>query len=81
MHGLAAGKDITAYNQDLYRGKQMDKLYGWTGKLLRADLSAGTVTTMDTQAYLPTYVGGLGIAARIAWASGPCSPTRCPDTP
>ena len=45
----------------------MDKLYGWTGKLLRADLSAGTVTTMDTRAYLPTYVGGLGIAARIAW--------------
>ena len=45
----------------------MDKLYGWTGKLLRADLSAGTVTIMDTRAYLPTYLGGLGIAARIAW--------------
>jgi aldehyde:ferredoxin oxidoreductase len=45
----------------------MDKLYGWTGRLLRVDLSAGTVADMDTQAYLPAYIGGVGIAARIAW--------------
>ncbi len=45
----------------------MDKLYGWTGKILRVDLTSGTVSTMDTAAYLPAYVGGLGIAARIAW--------------
>jgi aldehyde:ferredoxin oxidoreductase len=57
----------------------MDKLYGWTGNILRADLSAGTVSTMDTRAYLPAYVGGLGIAARIAWdelrpGAGPFDP-------
>ena len=45
----------------------MNTLYGWTGVILRVDLDSGTVSTMDTTAYLPDYVGGLGIAARLAW--------------
>ena len=45
----------------------MSSLYGWTGKILRVDLSSGTTTTIETADYVPAYVGGLGIAARIAW--------------
>jgi aldehyde:ferredoxin oxidoreductase len=57
-----------AHHYSIQSGENnMDKLYGWTGKILRVDLSAGTVTTMNIQDYLPAYVGGLGIAARIAW--------------
>ncbi|MFP3896990.1 MAG: aldehyde ferredoxin oxidoreductase N-terminal domain-containing protein, partial [Anaerolineales bacterium] len=42
-------------------------LYGWTGKILRVDLSEGEVSTIDTKEYVPEFVGGLGMAARIAW--------------
>ena len=45
----------------------MAELYGWTGQILRVDLSSGAISTMDTARYVPRYVGGLGIAARIAW--------------
>jgi aldehyde:ferredoxin oxidoreductase len=45
----------------------MTELYGWTGKILRADLSRGEVSTIDTASYVPRFVGGLGVAARIAW--------------
>jgi len=40
---------------------------GWAGKLLDVDLSSGQVTTLNTMDYVPTYIGGLGVAARIAW--------------
>ena len=42
-------------------------LYGWTGKILRVDLTSETISTMDTERYVPDFVGGVGIAARIAW--------------
>ena len=45
----------------------MTELSGWTGKILRVDLSLGKVSTMPTAAYVPKFVGGLGIAAKIAW--------------
>jgi aldehyde:ferredoxin oxidoreductase len=45
----------------------MNGLYGWMGRILRVDLSSGAIDTIDTAAYVPKYVGGLGIAARIAW--------------
>ncbi len=41
--------------------------YGWTGRILRVDLSAGEVSTTDTMRYVPAFIGGLGVAARIAW--------------
>ena len=41
--------------------------YGWMGKILRVDLSTGSISTLETADYVPQYVGGLGIAARIAW--------------
>jgi aldehyde:ferredoxin oxidoreductase len=42
-------------------------VYGWTGKLLKVDLSSGQITRMDTMQYVPQYMGGVGVAARIAW--------------
>jgi aldehyde:ferredoxin oxidoreductase len=44
----------------------MDALCGWTGRILRVDLSSGETATIDTTEYLP-FVGGVGIAARLAW--------------
>ena len=46
--------------------KQND-IFGWTGKILRIDLSTGEHTLVNTMRYVPDFVGGLGIAARIAW--------------
>jgi len=45
----------------------MSEIYGWTGKILRVDLSSGEVSTIDTARYIPDFLGGVGIAARIAW--------------
>ena len=42
-------------------------MYGWTGKILRIDLSAGETSVVPTSRYVPDFVGGVGIAARIAW--------------
>ena len=41
--------------------------YGWAGKLLRVDLSSGRVWTEDTLRWGTDYLGGRGLAARIAW--------------
>ncbi len=41
--------------------------YGWTGKLLRVDLSSGEIRTEDTLRWGTDYFGGRGLAARIAW--------------
>jgi len=45
----------------------VSEIYGWTGKILRIDLSAGETSTVDTMKYVPDFIGGLGIASRIAW--------------
>jgi aldehyde:ferredoxin oxidoreductase len=45
----------------------MSETCGWSGKLLRVDLSAGETSTVETQAYARDFVGGVGIASRIAW--------------
>jgi aldehyde:ferredoxin oxidoreductase len=44
-----------------------NEIYGWTGSILRIDLSTGESSTIDTTRYVPAFVGGLGVAARIAW--------------
>ncbi|MBT4497904.1 MAG: hypothetical protein HOC74_09305 [Gemmatimonadetes bacterium] len=41
--------------------------YGWAGKILRVDLSTGKIETEDTQRWGRDYLGGRGLAARIAW--------------
>jgi len=39
---------------------------GWAGSILRVDLTRGVVTADATSRYLPKYIGGKGIATRIA---------------
>jgi len=41
--------------------------YGWAGKILRVDLTSGSIGTVDTLRYAEAFIGGRGIAARIAW--------------
>lgn len=45
----------------------MADLYGYTGKILMIDLSSNNITTLDTADYLPEWVGGRGIGAKIHW--------------
>ena len=46
------------------------KSYGWTGKILRVNLSDGTVTTFPTEPY-KEYIGGMGIANKIMFDEVP----------
>lgn len=45
----------------------MGEIYGWTGEILRVDLSSGEVSAVDTMKYAPDFIGGVGMASRIAW--------------
>jgi aldehyde:ferredoxin oxidoreductase len=47
---------------------------GWVGKILEVDLTARRITTRDTRPYLPDYLGGRALAARIAWDEMPQGP-------
>lgn len=41
--------------------------FGYAGKILKVDLSSGSITGVPTANYASKYVGGGGIAARIWW--------------
>jgi len=45
----------------------MAKVGGWAGKILRVDLSTGKIWTEPSIEYGQKYMGGRGLAARIAW--------------
>jgi len=45
----------------------MAELYGWVGKILKVDLTTGTITTVPTSNYVPKWIGGRGIGAKIHW--------------
>ena len=45
----------------------MSELVGWAGRILRVDIGTGEITTEETAKYVPDYIGGKGIATRIAW--------------
>jgi aldehyde:ferredoxin oxidoreductase len=45
--------------------------YGWVGKILRVNLTSGEISTVPTSNYLPTFVGGRGIATKIYWDEVP----------
>jgi len=49
----------------------MATLYGWTGKILRVDLTTGKITETPTSDYVPKYIGGRGVGARIYWETVP----------
>ncbi len=41
--------------------------YGYTGTILRVDLSTGTISEIDTEDYASRFLGGRGFAAKIYW--------------
>jgi len=41
--------------------------FGWANRILRIDLSSHTIEVEPVDAYAPQFLGGRGIAARIAW--------------
>ena len=45
--------------------------YGWIGRILQVDLTSCQVSKIDTMKYAETFIGGRGIAARIAWEQLP----------
>ncbi|MBM3300607.1 MAG: aldehyde ferredoxin oxidoreductase, partial [Deltaproteobacteria bacterium] len=42
-------------------------MYGWTGKILRVDLSTGTIAVESTEPYIEDYLGGRGIGLRLLY--------------
>lgn len=45
----------------------MENTYGWVGKILKVDLTNRQTSTVDTMDYAYEYIGGRGIADRIAY--------------
>jgi aldehyde:ferredoxin oxidoreductase len=45
----------------------MGTLFGWAGKILRANLTDGSVSHLPTMDYAPRFIGGQGIASRMYW--------------
>jgi aldehyde:ferredoxin oxidoreductase len=43
---------------------------GWTGKILRVNLSSGSITTEDTLKY-KEFIGGMGIGYKVMWDEVP----------
>ncbi len=46
------------------------KSYGWTGKILRVNLTTGEITTTSTEPY-KQYIGGMGLANKIIYDEVP----------
>jgi aldehyde:ferredoxin oxidoreductase len=44
---------------------------GWTGNILRVDLTSGEIWTQPSTEYHLRYIGGRGIGARLAWEEIP----------
>ncbi|MDO8671366.1 MAG: aldehyde ferredoxin oxidoreductase N-terminal domain-containing protein, partial [Dehalococcoidia bacterium] len=47
------------------------KMYGWTGRILRVDLTTGKIEETPTSDYVPKFIGGRGVAAMIYWEEVP----------
>ena len=45
--------------------------FGWANRILRLDLSNRSIEVEPVDAYVPEFLGGRGIAARIAWNEYP----------
>ncbi|MCP4647065.1 MAG: aldehyde ferredoxin oxidoreductase, partial [bacterium] len=45
----------------------MAQQYGYAGKILRADLSSGSISNAMTSDYAERFLGGRGLAAKIYW--------------
>jgi len=42
-------------------------MHGWANRILRIDLSNTRIEVQEAEPYLPEYLGGRGMAARICW--------------
>lgn len=47
------------------------KTYGWVGKILRVDLTEGKSVEVPTADYVPKFIGGRGLGAKIFWDEVP----------
>ena len=47
-----------------------EKSYGWAGKILRVNLTTGSITTESTAPY-KEYIGGMGLANKIMYDEVP----------
>lgn len=47
-----------------------EKSFGWTGKMLRVNLTTGSITTEATEPY-KAYIGGMGLANKIMYDEVP----------
>ncbi len=45
--------------------------YGWVGKILMVDLTSRVVTTEPTSKYVPKFIGGRALAAKLYWDEVP----------
>jgi aldehyde:ferredoxin oxidoreductase len=45
----------------------MSEMRGYTGKILRVDLTSGRTGEPDTARYADQYIGGRGLAAKVYW--------------
>ena len=50
---------------------RFDEMYSWANRILRIDLSDMRIWAQETAPYIPDYLGGRGIAARICWDEYP----------
>lgn len=54
--------------------------YGYAGKILKVDLSGGSVTYLNTSDYADRFVGGRGMGAKIYWdETSPDTKALAPD--
>ena len=47
--------------------------YGWMNRILRIDLSSMQISAHESEHLYPTFLGGRGFAAKIAWDEYPQS--------
>ena len=45
--------------------------HGWTNRILRIDLSNGTIRAQETMPYIPDFLAARGLANRIVWDEYP----------
>ena len=46
-------------------------MHGWVNRILRIDLSNGSIRAHESSHYLPRFLGARGLAARIVWEEYP----------
>ncbi len=47
------------------------KNYGWVGKILKVDLTTAKTVVLSTSDYVPKFLGGRGLGAKIYWDEVP----------